>query len=77
MNVAMLMVVADETVHNYREGQVIAERRDDVWQDPFGGLFSSAELEALDEVAIGRSRVLRMEGVREPRIVAARLAVKF
>jgi len=73
------MIVADETNHNYRVGQVIAELCDDGkgWQDPFGGVFSDKEKSEFYEVANGRSLVARLDGVTRDRRIRCRLTADF
>jgi len=82
MNVAKLMIVADEAAFNYRAGQVIAERSSNEpgdWLDPFGGEFDEREQEEFDQVASGRQSHAALRGVSGfyARRVPCRLTVDF
>jgi hypothetical protein len=79
MNVTQLNIIATSSTANIQAGQVVAFRRanDDLWSDPWGGVFDDAEQTEFNNLAKGDNEEVVLSGVNgEDRVFTARLAVK-
>lgn len=80
MNIAKLVIIAEECCANIQAGQVVAFQslNDTEWHDPWGGTFDAVEQSSLNDLARGDEVSVRLSSVNgRPRVFGARLAVKF